>query len=83
MYSCLPEKSPPSRGRGLKQQHDLDGLVYLRVAPFTGAWIETACAPSATRRRGVAPFTGAWIETTTASTTLGLATGRPLHGDVD
>ena len=37
--------------------------VEQRVAPFTGAWIETA---DDLRRRGVdlvAPFTGAWIET--------------------
>jgi len=33
------------------------------VAPFTGAWIETAKYEKAPRENIVAPFTGAWIET--------------------
>ena len=38
-------------------------LTARRVAPFTGAWIETASRRAATQRNVVAPFTGAWIET--------------------
>jgi len=34
-----------------------------RVAPFTGAWIETANSGGMTATINVAPFTGAWIET--------------------
>ena len=34
----------------------------LKVAPFTGAWIEISAVDSAVRATNVAPFTGAWIE---------------------
>ena len=34
----------------------------LRVAPFTGAWIEISCTIQRSGRVNVAPFTGAWIE---------------------
>ena len=34
-----------------------------RVAPFTGAWIETSQRSTCNGSRKVAPFTGAWIET--------------------
>ena len=33
------------------------------VAPFAGAWIETAAVAGVTASLGVAPFAGAWIET--------------------
>ena len=33
--------SPPTRGRGLKQDAGQDGLALRRVAPHAGAWIET------------------------------------------
>ncbi len=33
--------SPPARGRGLKLRFDHDMLAIIRVAPRTGAWIET------------------------------------------
>jgi len=38
--------------------------VSIRVAPFTGAWIETILPAIASYIDIVAPFTGAWIETT-------------------
>ena len=38
-------------------------LSVFRVAPFTGAWIETTLLSAMTVRTKVAPFTGAWIET--------------------
>ena len=53
-----------SRARGLKLRMLSRAQTRRRVAPFTGAWIETS---SSLRRSGsarVAPFTGAWIETT-------------------
>ena len=34
-----------------------------RVAPFTGAWIETGETGLSQTPQPVAPFTGAWIET--------------------
>jgi len=34
-----------------------------KVAPYTGAWIETGMRIQKTMRPGVAPYTGAWIET--------------------
>ena len=34
----------------------------LRVAPFTGAWIEICYTVLGAPSPGVAPFTGAWIE---------------------
>ena len=37
--------------------------AVVRVAPFAGAWIETAGAKEPGRNGMVAPFAGAWIET--------------------
>jgi len=59
--------SRPSRARGLKPGRPPD-LQPCAVAPFTGAWIETAGHIDRRQRVLVAPFTGAWIETS-----LGLA----------
>jgi len=54
------------------------------VAPFTGAWIETAnCATWATSSMRVAPFTGAWIETMRSLSCAAVSAGRALHGRVD
>ncbi len=39
------------------------GLDWERVAPFTGAWIETVQDNRNPEQPTVAPFTGAWIET--------------------
>jgi len=44
----------------LRQNHKNDAKL---VAPFTGAWIETAAERDADEGLRVAPFTGAWIET--------------------
>ena len=63
--SAIAGGSRPSRARGLKRL-GLDARRWdRRVAPFTGAWIETATRTrTRTRTRiPVAPFTGAWIET--------------------
>ena len=53
------------------------------VAPFTGAWIETALQGSQHLRMLVAPFTGAWIETCFSRRRNASCDGRPLHGGVD
>jgi hypothetical protein len=51
--------------RGLKLNYiDSTGYAW-PVAPFTGAWIETAETSQAPAVSLVAPFTGAWIETNT------------------
>ena len=40
-------------------------IVRSKVAPFTGAWIETNIPLEQLNLNSVAPFTGAWIETRT------------------
>ena len=44
---------------------DLDKLVVTEseVAPYVGAWIETAIALQKYKEVQVAPYVGAWIET--------------------
>jgi len=54
-----------------------------RVAPFTGAWIETSFVLLQLFQRLVAPFTGAWIETVRAKVIARTRVRRPLHGGVD
>ena len=51
------------RVRGLKRIIGLVPLTALRVAPYTGAWIETLEVSLLLIISGVAPYTGAWIET--------------------
>ena len=57
--------SPPSRGRGLKQNivNTPPNTVLIEVAPLTGAWIETKYRQYLRQLVTVAPLTGAWIET--------------------
>ena len=37
--------------------------AVVNVAPYVGAWIETAGKPTKYAKRLVAPYVGAWIET--------------------
>ncbi len=37
-------------------------MIYLNVAPFTGAWVEIGSAGLTISPQPVAPFTGAWVE---------------------
>ncbi len=78
-------RSPPSRGRGLKPVRVAarKAARSQRVAPFTGAWIETCSADGTHEILIVAPFTGAWIETRPTSPRLRCWCRRPLHGGVD
>ena len=55
--------SLPSRERGLKPWCGINSDCQTLVAPFTGAWIETALCELLGIDLTVAPFTGAWIET--------------------
>ena len=59
--------------RGLKLDKFPKTRSKKKVAPFTGAWIETFRARQEAKTVIVAPFTGAWIETTDA---IRLALGR-------
>ena len=59
--------SLPSRERGLKPRRGIAPGIVIKVAPFTGAWIETYQKVNIDYFYRVAPFTGAWIETTVAS----------------
>ena len=56
-------QSHPSRVRGLKRFLMLYARITVRVAPFTGAWIETLEVYSVSFESLVAPLAGAWIET--------------------
>ena len=47
----------------MKQRFDKVLSTLFKVAPFTGAWIETQILLYFRAFRYVAPFTGAWIET--------------------
>jgi len=58
-------------------------IIAKRVAPFTGAWIETYQSVYIPSAPLVAPFTGAWIETRRNFGTWYRRDGRPLHGGVD
>ena len=50
------------------------------VAPFAGAWIETAVRALLWLRPSVAPFAGAWIETRRAVTVAGSSRVAPFAG---
>ena len=66
--------SPPIRGRGLKLPECARKIGLKKVAPYTGAWIETpVIGASFARLSHVAPYTGAWIETKNSVV-------RPLRG---
>ncbi len=47
----------------MKQLCHFESCQLFLVAPFTGAWIETALRYCSSVIIRVAPFTGAWIET--------------------
>ena len=59
----IASKSPLTKGRGLKPPERIFPLNVARVAPYKGAWIETAVYKILHTRIIVAPYKGAWIET--------------------
>jgi len=62
--TSMSGESRPSRARGLKPGGAARRAPGAdRVAPFTGAWIETTSDIHVRAHHRVAPFTGAWIET--------------------
>ena len=75
-------QSHPMWVRGLK----LAWSQYLNnnyVAPYVGAWIETALGRKTEESANVAPYVGAWIETISVGLRLGAEQGRTLCGCVD
>ena len=58
-------------------------MAARKVAPFTGAWIETSPRNKYAVPHAVAPFTGAWIETHNNPLNHQAYSRRPLHGGVD
>ena len=55
----------------------------MKVAPYVGAWIETAMTSQIVGQAIVAPYVGAWIETKVQPLTFMLLIGRTLRGCVD
>ena len=48
------------------------------VAPYVGAWIETALNNAKVHLTRVAPYVGAWIETSSASKALATSLSHPM-----
>ena len=55
----------------------------VKVAPRTGAWIETITQAERSYCVVVAPRTGAWIETRVLALDFDILRGRAPHGRVD
>ena len=55
----------------------------MKVAPFTGAWIEISKHFFILLNARVAPFTGAWIEIEISCELPFPSKRRSLHGSVD
>ena len=55
--------SLPTWERGLKLTIQPEKITLALVAPYVGAWIETAPCKSWIKGKIVAPYVGAWIET--------------------
>ena len=72
--------SHPTRVRGLKQRAQKVERRHGKVAPYTGAWIETLNGMYITRTAEVAPYTGAWIETKNCSRTRPMRPVAPYTG---
>ena len=63
---CGKNTSHPMWVRGLKQYKNGKWSKANCVAPYVGAWIETASTPCRSRPHQVAPYVGAWIETSSS-----------------
>ena len=73
-------KSHPARVRGLKLLGSVRPAIAYKVAPRTGAWIETAQPLSRLHLQYVAPRTGAWIETFSEADNPALSPVAPRTG---
>ena len=54
-------------------------LILQKVAPYTGAWIETHSNGNGKRKGNVAPYTGAWIETVAVMPTATSERSHPIR----
>ena len=75
--------SLPIWERGLKRRNACCQAIPKVVAPYMGAWIETAIMSLYSVRFLVAPYMGAWIETTNAVFPNPVQAGRSLDGSMD
>ena len=66
--------------RGLKYVLEIVAQVRLRVAPYTGAWIEIFESHFSFCKKIVAPYTGAWIEIGLLPTSITLMPVAPYTG---
>ena len=78
--TAVRRRSLPSRERGLKLKRLRKFRRGETVAPFTGAWIETASSALNILAAVVAPFTGAWIETVLYRRSPGAGQVAPFTG---
>ena len=90
MYFCnmifrhlLNMRSHPTWVRGLKLLNGALFVNILGVAPYVGAWIETALLIQVEDFAKVAPYVGAWIETLSESYKVKSIPSRTLRGCVD
>tara|TARA_R110002073_G_scaffold310504_1_gene481257 strand:- start:111 stop:314 length:204 start_codon:yes stop_codon:yes gene_type:complete len=67
----------------LKLVRQRDITKRYKVAPITGAWIETYSQDLFFETLAVAPITGAWIETRMDWKRSGAESSRAHHGRVD
>ena len=66
--------------RGLKYTDLEKQAEIVKVAPYTGAWIEISGIIKATSGAMVAPYTGAWIEIKNLLTVGFISTVAPYTG---
>ena len=71
--------SHPLRVRGLKSYIFQVSSDDVKVAPFTGAWIEIYYIHNKPLYYSVAPFTGAWIEIVCVGNLLIRYSSHPLR----
>src|SRR5690606_17294800 len=75
-----PGGRPPHGGVDRNIMSAEEEVKRLKVAPLTGAWIETRSAEGIATGWRVAPLTGAWIETSSTSSAWRMPTVAPLTG---
>ena len=63
--------------------HTIINYLYLMVAPYVGAWIETIVKNWSINKLHVAPYVGAWIETKDDTCHFSFGRRRTLRGCVD
>ena len=62
---------------------DMQEIENMKVAPYTGAWIEIKDERKNIQKAMVAPYTGAWIEIGNTAAISRYSLSRTLHGCVD